>query len=834
MDGKKGRGFSTLSRFSAPCSRKGQVTIFIIIGIAILFIFAGVLYVMKSTVTEQTDAEGVPIITSVPAEFQPLQVYTENCLRDTAKQGLKLLGQQGGYIYPELAGKFTFTPAEADGILLGSTSIPYWYYRVNPNPEEAHVYSSLQPKVKQSEDPSLSVEAQLNRFIRERIGSCLNEYHPFLEQGYDIKSSPDKQKVSTTVGETSVNVLLELPVQAQKGSAEKELTKFYVQIPLALRHYFDVAAQITETEQDVRFLERQGMELVSIYSRKDSNYLAPIALDGYDLASNIIWSEADLKQKYNELLSSYVPMLQFLGSANFFYAPISGILTQKATDNAVLSLTGAEDVDVTFTYVPSEIYFKTNSKNGVLAPNSALVHANLLTFGFQEFDTHYDISYPVLVTLRAPGALDGEDYLFNFALESNIRNNRPAPAGILPVKRDPLPLSPIVCNPEQRDTGLLRTVVVDSYTKEPLETVRVGFTIPEQAECEMGLTDAQGVVEEKYPAVYGGVVTFLKPEYLTNFYPLDTYKLKDKTSILGYAVADIPAPKVIELDRIKTININVLKKNVEKCMTPLLCEYTKGVHALLLPYKDISCSLGAKQCFFPAGGSVFGAGKPLLELEAEGSLSGVSSYHLTQTVLPLAADEEAMVTLERVRGLHPEVVGDAFSAVVSVKGSQPAGSPPASVKLVPGIYQVSIQAIKKSKVTIPGDERCFAYDLLTVAQQECSQLSPSDLDSYILGGLNWNSSATYLTITPEMLYPAQTLTFTVPTQNIQAIPVKITAPQKECEGFLCAGSGCLFETCNEKKFSLSGRTVEDLQVPAQVIEKTSLAEYRSTFKPVFG
>ncbi|MBI2102387.1 hypothetical protein HYT55_00990, partial [Candidatus Woesearchaeota archaeon] len=539
MDGKKGRGSSTISSNNCSRSRKGQVTIFIIVGIVILFVFAGVLYFMKNTVTEQTSAEGAPIIASVPAEFQPLQVYTENCLRDVAKQGLKLIGQQGGYIYPELKGKYTSTPTDADGLLLGSTPIPYWYYKTTPNSQADNTYSSLQPKLYLSEDPAMSVEAQLNRFVQEKISSCLNEYQPFIEQGFSISVDNKEDKVSTSVGVSSVNLLFESSVLAKKGPAEKELDKFYIQIPLPLKHYFDVASQITATQQENRFLEKQGLDLLSAYSRKDAQYLAPISLDGYELVSAVSWSEQDMQKKYTQILTSYTPMLQFLGSANFYYTNFNNLMAQKITDNSVLTLTGAEDLDVSFSFVPSPIYFKTNSENGIVKPNSMVVHADFLTFGFQQYETHYDISYPILITLRDATALDGEDFIFNFALESNIRNNAPAPAGKPEVERDPIALSPIHCNPEQKETGLLKTVVVDSYTKEPLEAVRIGFSIPEQEECEMGLTDNAGELEDKYPAVYGGVVSYVKQDYLTNFYPLDSYKLKEKSALIGYAVADV-------------------------------------------------------------------------------------------------------------------------------------------------------------------------------------------------------------------------------------------------------------------------------------------------------
>src|SRR3989338_4190797 len=98
-------------------SKRGQITIFILVGVIILFAIAAVLYITKTSATEQFTAESEPVIATVPQEFQPLNSYTEKCLEDTAVQGLRILGQQGGYIYPELVGEFSASaPTDADGL----------------------------------------------------------------------------------------------------------------------------------------------------------------------------------------------------------------------------------------------------------------------------------------------------------------------------------------------------------------------------------------------------------------------------------------------------------------------------------------------------------------------------------------------------------------------------------------------------------------------------------------------------------------------------------------------------------------------------------------------
>jgi len=119
------------------------------------------------------------------------------------------------------------------------------------------------------------------------------------------------------------------------------------------------------------------------------------------------------------------------------------------------------------------------------------------------------------------------------------------------------------------------------------------------------------MVEGRYPQVYGGVINLISQDYLTNYYPVDTYTIEDST-VLGYAVAGVPT-KVIEMHRIKPINLSFKKMPIGKCILPLECSYTtsgplefSGLSTLSpLPYKDISCEQGKKQCFFPSGNSLF-------------------------------------------------------------------------------------------------------------------------------------------------------------------------------------------------------------------------------------
>jgi hypothetical protein len=529
----------------------------------------------------------------------------------------------------------------------------------------------------------------------------------------------------------------------------------------------------------------------------------------FDAFAPFFWTEGDLQDKFRGLLVSYVPMLRFLGSRNFIHSEFDEgeILAQQVANNMVLTLVGAEDLEISFDYLNWQPYFVTNSDNGIIRPEELFTSALFFTYSHQRYLTYYDISYPVLATVSDVTAFNGQGYKLIFAMESNIRNNLPAKAGKMVEPRKRV-ITPIACNEEHRSTEFLKTIVIDSYTKEPVEMVRVGFTIPEVDECAIGITDDKGVVEQKYPAVYGGVTNFINPEYLTSFYPIDTYRHQDQPAIIGYAVAGQPE-KVIEIHKFKEINISVKKKEFKKCLVPLECEYTYGILefdesiiSAALPFADITCRRGKRQCFFQTASLLLG--DPDVVVVANQSLSKYNEYYFINKPKDLKDYEQATFTLTRVGGFNDEVWEDDYQTAFSVKGTEKV-----SVRLVPGRYKVSGSVIQNLKLTVPPDLRCFGYDVITWASQDCTSIEAMELSEYLLGKVDWNTEDTYIEITPDQLYGSDEITFYMTAQDLKSVPEKVKTLEYECGGFLCYEGDCLFEACGEKTVSISGRVIEE-------------------------
>ena len=70
--------------------KRGQITVFIIIGLLVLLTYFVLTYYKKSTI-EETEL--------IMPELIPVQQFVETCTQNIAEEAIDLIGINGGYIY---------------------------------------------------------------------------------------------------------------------------------------------------------------------------------------------------------------------------------------------------------------------------------------------------------------------------------------------------------------------------------------------------------------------------------------------------------------------------------------------------------------------------------------------------------------------------------------------------------------------------------------------------------------------------------------------------------------------------------------------------------------
>jgi hypothetical protein len=757
---------------------KAQVTIFIIIGIVLLFTFAGVLYVTKTVKTDTLVTQSGSIIQDVPTQFRSVVLLTEDCLSEVSEKGLKVLGQQGGYIYPELVGSGTYeidNPTDSDGLDLGATKIPYWHYNVEANKNLGIKYATLMPELYASEDGVMSIESQLARFVKEQLSTCL-DYSSFQEQGIDVLTG-EIEFVEVQIAENYVDFSLDMNVEASQGGSSEDFDRFFVRIPLRLKHYYEVAQRITESQQTYYFLESQFLSLLGAFASIPDSPLPPTNAVTFEVSGTKLWTTDDIKSKVTKMISSHVALLQVNGARNVQYydypvADLSNLHQQNFNNNIVTNIDNIDNVEVRFDYFGWEPYFDVNDLDGVVKSEDVLVQKWFLPpLGIQRYKTTYDVSYPVIVSIDDPFALDNDGYQFMIALEANVRNNdRVVDNQVIPGPITSFAES-MACDGNKRSSEIINTKIVDSFTNEPLELVRIGYTIPDQAECTMGFTDNDGEHESTYPEVYGGHLNLIKEDYLTGFYPIDTYN-SPGGNIIGHAIADFSKP-VLELHRFKPINVSFKKKNLGKCIIPVGCP-------------DENCIELERHCFFESGNGLFGLPDHMKRIEVNYSSTKFNDYYFLNSEVDLRETEEVIVTLTRVADVNGDLLGPEHVTPIFVQGSDKT-----EVDLVPGIYKVDGMLTLHEEVIIPEEQRSIKYTIIVVTEEIEFNIDETKMDSYMSGQLKWDNDETYFTITEDDLYTSDELTFIIPSQDILTVPGKITL---------------------DSGFEVNGRIIEDLLI----------------------
>jgi len=791
---------------------KGQVTVFIIVGIIILAVAAIILYVTSITITEEIETEGKQFIETVPQEFIAIQQYTEACLNSVAEQGIIVLGQQGGYLYPSSLGDYSITnPTDSVGVNLDPVLVPYWHYNANPNGEPAVAIATLQPAL-YDEDDSLaggtymSVESQLGRYVEEEMERCLNSYEVFSGQGFVIDY--DQKAVTARVWDGYVDFTLEMPMVITREDSTAEMTQFYAELDVDLKHVYEVAADITDAEQNYTFLENQALELIHVHARLDGEALAPLnSMTISERPEPVYWFTADIKQKLKSILSSYVPVLRYQGSKDFYRFEyqedkVLSDLYQRISDNMIIPMDGAEDLSVRFSYLGWEPYLDMNGGQEKIGPTGFFMTSPFteayFSYGYEQYYNTYDLSYPVLVTIEDEDSFNGKGYTFNFALESNLVNNGPIEEGYV----QPTPIasggaSSLGCNEEQQNTELVQTIVVDAYTYEPLELVAVSLKIPGSDYCNMGETDNSGVLESEYPAVYGGMIELNHDDYATTNYMINTYDYFDTSGLYGFAVGGFDY-EVLPIYQKKEVDVTVKGIFAKKCVVPKVCNKKKD-----------DCDDDATRICFSGGeeGTSLFLGTADFEQPANGSVTYWNEYYFTSGgVAPLRDSMQATFMIEKVDGLENET-GEAYhSTFVSVIGGETT-----TIELIPGIYKVEAFLQTEESININDDERCY-YD--EDGDGKCDDTSGMYLDSYVAGTMSWDDESTYFVVEPDDLYNNDQLELYVLGMDYADVPLEATSYNE-----------------NDKETTINALVMEDLTVSAYFNDISQQSDVRKILEP---
>lgn len=504
--------------------KKGQITVFIILGVILLFIIGTVLYFTSEGITTQYE-EAELRLSEIPREAQPVRDTVHAALAQLGKDGLRKIGSTGGYIEP--AGSVnTFAPTDGNAVQLspGGPQVSYWWHMSSKNTCKNNCQFA-------SQRPTLQIiQEQLSDYITANLPSALDNLNI---PGCTITAVGDAEATATLAA--NVLITATYPLQAACEGSTTTISDYAIILPLNFPEIYELATNITTYQADYGFLEQATRTILDSFSDVDNSLLPPTGgLEIGPLIPSKIWIKYNTKEELKKLITSYVPFIQVDGTRNYRYLTAPSDTRDKELYEALYNrqfLLPVDkdyfDLEARFVYLNWEPYFDLNCNGQVCQADSANIIFPPLLFTLNRYNFAYDISYPVMVELRAPNAFNGEGYNFHFMLEQNLRNSQPFKGQeqlYLPI--DPEHAATNFCDPAQRTSGTIDMNVVDKTTGQPVNDASISYLCGGE-HCVIGST-SNGTYSGTFPKCIGGVLKISKIDYATFSGPMDV--VDDKSS----------------------------------------------------------------------------------------------------------------------------------------------------------------------------------------------------------------------------------------------------------------------------------------------------------------
>ncbi len=201
--------------------RKGQVTMFVIIGL-ILVLLVLFSIVFKDSILEQASKFEVTKGLAMNTEARKVQSEMQECVKNLVDLGLIVMGMQGGYATLDTRIKYTETQTVVN-------YIPYY--------GTAYLYFKGQNLVPTKE----MMEKQLASFVASNIATCENE--PIgLEVTYGEANS------LAVIQEEKIKLDINMDVKIKKGTIESGFKTIAINVPVRLGTIQSTANEIIDKQ----------------------------------------------------------------------------------------------------------------------------------------------------------------------------------------------------------------------------------------------------------------------------------------------------------------------------------------------------------------------------------------------------------------------------------------------------------------------------------------------------------------------------------------------------------------------------------------------------------
>ena len=188
-------------------NKEAQITFIILIAVFIVIIAALIIYAAGYFTNKAS-------IGTLVFGKASIENYINNCIKSTAENGLKLLGEQGS-IAPD---NYLQTPY---------LSIQYYLYN------------------NQSKAPSIEeIQNELASYINDKLGICLKDFEDFKKQGWNVEKGVISSKAQ--INEQDVSFEINFPIDVSNNGDTINFEKFASILNVRLKYIYNLVSAIID------------------------------------------------------------------------------------------------------------------------------------------------------------------------------------------------------------------------------------------------------------------------------------------------------------------------------------------------------------------------------------------------------------------------------------------------------------------------------------------------------------------------------------------------------------------------------------------------------------
>jgi hypothetical protein len=683
--------------------RKGQVTIFIIVGV-VLVLVAGLFIIFRKDIAQGNN----PDIPQVTHDFSQIEsayeVAAANCLESEGRIVLKEIFAHGGFYNPEDNGFVAVSVLPTAGSALdvgGGFLVPYWWELQNGAGCRNNCgFKMSVPPLTRTEGGSLpSVEEQMMSFMVPSVKSCLDKLS--FSEDYDVTMA-DELSVDVSIADGSIAYGLERKVEFVfvPTEAVKTVSQVTAKDDVEAKALYENAKSLLQYEFLVNKSDTMPYLIKTVIQAYGMGSSLPPMMGGTKFESGTpkMWFLPDVKEELQYRLADNIPLVQISGSSeqNLMLDPnhYSQAMYHTYSFKPDMFFPKPELIPQTsfsFIYDPSwAIDIKVSPGSFMIKPDCMSFRIPLLiSLNSCDYLFSYDVVVPVMVVMSDETAFNGEGLSLLFAVETGLSDNQ----AFLYGDEESSKLEESVdffADDDFYMEGYVSLTAKDLVSGNVLPDVEINYLCGAQG-VFIGKTASDGFLMENYPFCLGGVIQPLLQEY---------YGVNNPLSIIDDEDYDVE----VSLAPIKEFSMRTKGFLLAKSLSPQ------------------AVNMGLTQ----------GYEAQLLALQLAGISSDIGVWSLGNQELYLGVDDELILIFTRQ-------VGPSEASQVQVYNLNYQTVQNQKISLALGSYDVEALLLRRfgeghtqNEFVIPADEVCWKENPL--GDEECQTIPAIVFNTTMLVG----------------------------------------------------------------------------------------------------